>query len=123
MPTHLLSWPLNFLMPALAFIGETFSIIARVVSAVLSPVLDVLAITFKIILGVTSTFMGIFKPLVDPIMSFIGFVVYEGNGVPLLNYNGDLIPKAGHIRPQFEVQPILAEYNYILTTTVNNNNI
>jgi len=53
--------------------------------------------------------------------SFIGFVVYEGNGVPLLNYNGDLIPKAGHIRPQFEVQPIIAEYNYILTTTVNNN--
>ena len=66
---------LNFLMPALSFIGETFSIIARVVSAVLSPVLDVLAITFKIILGVASTFMGIFKPLVDPIMSFIGFVV------------------------------------------------
>ncbi len=66
---------LNFLMPALAFIGETFSVIARVVSAVLSPVLDVLAITFKIILGVTSTFMGMFKPLVDPIMSFIGFVV------------------------------------------------
>lgn len=53
--------------------------------------------------------------------SFIGFVVYQGNGVPLLNYNGDMIPKLGHIRPQFEVQPILAEYQIILSTTVNNN--
>lgn len=53
--------------------------------------------------------------------SFIGFVVYEGTGVPTLNYNGDMIPKAGHIRPQFEVQPILAEYQYIISTTVNTN--
>lgn len=66
---------LNFLMPALSFIGETFSVIARIASAVLSPVLDVLAITFKIILGVAGAFLGMFKPLVDPIMSFIGFVV------------------------------------------------
>lgn len=66
---------LNFLMPALAFIGETFSVIARIASAVLSPVLDILAITFKIILGVAGTFLGMFKPLVDPVMSFIGFVV------------------------------------------------
>ena len=53
--------------------------------------------------------------------SFIGFVVYEGSGVPTLNYTGDMIPKAGRIRPQFAVQPILAEYQTILTTTINNN--
>ena len=53
--------------------------------------------------------------------SFIGFVVYEGTGVPTLNYNGDMIPRAGRIRPQFAVQPILAEYQYIISTTGNNN--
>ncbi len=52
---------------------------------------------------------------------FIGYVVYQGNGVPTPNYNGDLVPKTGHIRPQFDVAPIQAEYNYIINTTVNNN--
>jgi hypothetical protein len=53
--------------------------------------------------------------------SFVGFVVYQGNGVPTFNYNGDMIPKTGHIRPQFNIAPINAEYNLILTTTINNN--
>jgi|LakMenEpi03Aug12_release.lakeMendotaPanAssembly.Ray.scaffolds.fasta_scaffold626436_2 hypothetical protein len=51
---------------------------------------------------------------------FVGFVVYQGNGVATPSYNGDMIPKAGHIRPQFAVQPILNEYQTILSTTVNN---
>lgn len=54
--------------------------------------------------------------------TFVGFIVYQGNGVPTFSYNGDMIPKVGNIRPQFaNVQSILSEYNLILSTTVNNN--
>ncbi len=54
--------------------------------------------------------------------AFVGFVVYQGNGVPLWDYNGDMIPKTGRIRPQFASVPsILSEYNTILSTTINNN--
>jgi len=53
--------------------------------------------------------------------AFVGFVIYQGNGVPTYNYNGDMIPVTGNLRPQFDVMPINTEYNLILTTTVNNN--
>jgi len=53
--------------------------------------------------------------------TFIGFVIYKGNGVPTSGYNGDMIPIVGHIRPQFNLPLFISEYNVILTTIVNNN--
>jgi hypothetical protein len=68
---------LKFLMPALTFLGETFSFIARLVGAILSPAMSVLTVTLTLVLRLASTFLGIFKPLIDPIMSFFDGVLKE----------------------------------------------
>lgn len=53
--------------------------------------------------------------------SFVGYVVYEGNGVATFSYDGTMTPKTGKIRPQFATVPaILADYNTIITTPINN---
>jgi len=66
---------INFLNPLLAFLGEALGGVASVVSSILGPVLDVLGITLTLLLRGLSAFMGMFKPIIDPIMGFFNGLV------------------------------------------------
>ena len=98
---------LKFLMPALTFLGETFSFIARLVGAILSPAMSVLTVTLTLVLRLASTFLGIFKPLIDPIMGFFDGVLkeLERTGKGMANFAAQ-ITGTQEIRKKFTIRSI-----------------
>jgi hypothetical protein len=67
----------NFVMPVFEVLAETLSFIAQVVSGILSPALDILSIILIVILRLVSKFLGMFEPIVAPIMGFFKMLGIE----------------------------------------------